>query len=117
MGKLIKTLLILLFAVASYSQTTIGEIRLMNQLHVSLTKEQDKNVLMYRDEKFVQITSFKTISLTEQETERLYEILIAKKEKGTTHNLTLESGEVLNIEYRKSPAINCKPCKTAFLIS
>jgi hypothetical protein len=105
MGKFIKTLLLLLIAVSSYSQTTIGEIRLMNQLHVSLTQEQDKNILMYRDEKFTQITDFKTISLTIDEQVKLYDILIAKKEKGTTYNLTLQSGEVLNIEYRKSHVI------------
>jgi len=105
MIKFIKTLLLLLIAVSSYSQTTIGEIRLMNQLHVSLTQEQDKNVLMYRDEKFTQITDFKTISLTTDEQVKLYDILIAKKEKGTAHNLTLQSGEILNIEYRKSHVI------------
>jgi hypothetical protein len=105
MGKFIKILILLLIAVSSYSQTTIGEIRLMNQLHVSLTQEQDKNVLMYRDEKFTQITDFKTISLTTDEQVKLYDILIAKKEKGTAHNLTLQSGEVLNIEYRKSHVI------------
>ena len=105
MGKFIKTLLLLLIAVSSYSQTTIGEIRLMNQLHVSLTQDNDKNVLMYRDEKFTQITDFKTISLTTDEQVKLYDILIAKKEKGSTYNLTLQSGEVLNIEYRKSHVI------------
>ena len=105
MGKFIKTLLLLLIAVSSYSQTTIGEIRLMNQLHVSLTQDNDKNVLMYRDEKFTQITDFKTISLTTDEQVKLYDILIAKKEKGTTYNLTLQSGEILNIEYRKSHVI------------
>jgi hypothetical protein len=105
MGKFIKTLLLLLIAVSSYSQTTIGEIRLMNQLHVSLTQDNDKNVLMYRDEKFTQVTDFKTISLTTDEQVKLYDILIAKKEKGATNNLTLQSGEVLNIEYRKSHVI------------
>jgi hypothetical protein len=72
---------------------------------VSLTQDNDKNVLMYRDEKFTQITDFKTISLTTDEQVKLYDILIAKKEKGTTYNLTLQSGEVLNIEYRKSHVI------------
>jgi hypothetical protein len=105
MIKFIKTLLLLLIAVSSYSQTTIGEIRLMNQLHVSLTQDNDKNVLMYRDEKFTQITDFKTISLTTDEQVKLYDILIAKKEKGSTYNLTLQSGEILNIEYRKSHVI------------
>lgn len=98
MGKFI-TILLLAFSLNSNAQL-IGEIRLMNQLHVSLSKENDKNVLMYRDEKFTKIIDFKTILLTEQESETIYNLVTTKKEGKDV--LTLESGESITIEYRKS---------------
>jgi hypothetical protein len=101
MGKLIKTLLILLFAVSSYSQTIIGELKFGGVLSVGLYQHDNYFNLMYQDDQFRHIREYKSFNLLEDEKETLYELLTATKEPNATEEITLKSGDIILILYKK----------------
>jgi hypothetical protein len=100
--KLIKLITILLFAVSSYSQTTIGELKFGGVLSVGLYQHDNYFNLMYQDDQFRHIRDYKSFVLLEDEKETLYEILTAKNEPNTSETITLKSGDVIHVFYKKN---------------
>jgi hypothetical protein len=102
MGKFIKTLVLFLFAVVSYSQTTIGELKFGGVLSVGLYQHETYFNLIYQDDQFTHIREYKSFNLLEDEKETLYELLIANKEPNTSEQLFLKSGDVIHVFYKKN---------------
>ena len=80
----------------------IGEIRLMGKLNISLTKDNGICELTYIDEKFTQITNYKSFLFRESDIETIYNLLTSEQEKGTKKTIELEDGGHLDIEFNKS---------------
>ena len=91
MKKIIVVLFLLVF-VNSFSQIKvsdtktpelIGEIRLMGKLNIELTKNNGVCTFTYIDEKFTQITNYKSFNFKESDMESLYTLFSYEQEKKT----------------------------------
>ncbi|GAA4059240.1 hypothetical protein [Flavobacterium chungnamense] len=111
MKKIINALLFLAIVTNCLSQVKvsdtkvpelIGEIRLMGKLNISLTKDNGICELTYIDEKFTQITNYKSFLFRESDIETIYNLLTSEQEKGTKKTIELEDGGRLDIEFNKS---------------
>lgn len=100
MGKFIKTIVLILVAVSSYSQTKVGELKFGGVLSVGLYDYETHFNLMYQDDQFTHIREYKSFNLLEDEKETLYELLTATKEPNTTEEITLKSGDIILILYK-----------------
>lgn len=101
MGKFIKTIILILVAVSSYSQTKVGELKFGGVLSVGLYNYETHFNLMYQDDQFTHIREYKSFNLLEDEKETLYELLTATKEPNSTEEMTLKSGDFILIMYKK----------------
>ena len=105
MGKFIKTIVLILVAVSSYSQTKVGELNFGGVLSVGLYDYETHFNLMYQDDQFTHIREYKSFNLLEDEKETLYELLTATKEPNATEEITLKSGDIILILYKKQYVI------------
>ena len=80
----------------------IGEIRLMGKLNIGLTKNNGICTFEYIDEKYTQITNYKSFSFRESDIETIYNVFSSEQEKGTKKTIDLEDGGRLEIEFNKS---------------
>ena len=80
----------------------IGEIRLMGKLNVGLTKDNGICTFTYIDEKYTQITNYKSFSFRESDMETIYNVFSSEQEKGTKKTIELEDGGHIDIEFNKS---------------
>jgi hypothetical protein len=97
--------LLLVFVSTTYSQETVGEVRLMGQLNIGLYQYQDYFNFIYKDEKFTQVVDFKNFNLKPEEKNSFYDLLVAENEKNSVANIKLQSGDDLIITYKKSYVI------------
>jgi hypothetical protein len=107
MKKIIVVLFLLVF-VNSFSQIKvsdtktpelIGEIRLMGKLNIELTKNNGVCTFTYIDEKFTQITNYKSFNFKESDMESLYTLFSSEQEKKTKKTVDLEDGVRLDLEF------------------
>lgn len=80
----------------------IGEIRLMGKLNIGLTKNNDICTFTYIDEKFTQITNYKSFLFRESDIETIYNVFSSEQIKGSKKTIDLEDGGHLDIEFNKS---------------
>jgi hypothetical protein len=107
MKKIIVVLFLLVF-VNSFSQIKvsdtktpelIGEIRLMGKLNIELTKNNGVCTFTYIDEKFTQITNYKSFNFKESDIESLFTLFSSEQEKKTKKTVDLEDGVRLDLEF------------------
>ena len=94
------TLLLLFISSFAYSQV-IGEIRLMGKLNIGLVQDFEDCNFTYIDEKFVQITSYKSFTFPADELETIYNLFSAKEPKNTKVKYDLPNG-ILSIIYKNT---------------
>lgn len=80
----------------------IGEIRLMGNLNISLTKNNGICTFTYQDEKFTKIANYKFFLFRESDIDTIYGVFSSEQEKGTKKTIELEDGGRLDIEFNKS---------------
>ena len=80
----------------------IGQIKLMGNVNIILTKKNGNCIFTYIDEKYTKITEYKSFLFKETDIETIYGILSSEQEKGTKKTIELEDGDRLEIEFSKS---------------
>lgn len=80
----------------------IGQIKLMGNVNIILTKNDGNCMFTYIDEKFTKITEYKSFSFKESDLETIYGIMSSEQEKGAKKTIELEDGDKLEIEFSKS---------------
>ena len=79
----------------------IGEVKQFGTSYEKITKSHNVCFLTYRDEKFATIDNYKHFSFSESDLDTIYSLFsdFTDKKKGDSKTVTLETGDVLLINY------------------
>lgn len=82
----------------------VGQSKQMGVLFAELTRMQDQYIFLYRDQKFVDITTYKTFVFKEGDLQTIFNILtdVGDAKVGDEKRVDLDGGEYLFIEYKKA---------------